>query len=52
MDNLQLDFPEFDPITFNDVQYEDNGQNSEVIVFKYIALCKLLVVNYILIDVR
>ena len=26
MDNLQLEFPEFDPITFND-GYEENGQN-------------------------
>lgn len=30
MDNLQLDFPEFDAITFPDVQYDDNGQNAEV----------------------
>jgi hypothetical protein len=26
MDNLQLEFPEFDPITFND-GYEENGQH-------------------------
>ena len=49
MDHIQLDFPEFDPITFNDVQYDDSGQNAEVIFFKYIAVCKLLLVNYILI---
>lgn len=30
MDNLQLDFPEFDPISFTDVQYDDSGQNAEV----------------------
>jgi len=33
MDHIQLDFPEFDPITFNDVQYDDSGQNAEVISF-------------------
>lgn len=32
MDNLQLEFPEFDPITFTDA-YEENGQGlAEVIV--------------------
>lgn len=52
MDNLQLDFPEFDPITFNDVQYEDSGgQNSEVNIYSvmYANCCSG---NYILIAMK